>query len=182
MLHAAINQKRKIRFMYFDYDLSRKKVYRGDSRTVTPYALTWSEEKYYLVCYYDKHPNELTHFRVDKMESIEILDEKADKLNEDFNLSEYMKRTFSMFHGDTKMVKLHFCNSLLNVVYDRFGYNAKAMKADKNSFTVKVEAAISPQFYGWLFGFGNKVKVIEPTAIRNGYKEYIAEVLKIYDE
>ena len=80
---------------------------------MSPWALTWDDENYYLIAY-DEEADCIKHFRVDKIKNIRILDKKRsgrDKFKE-FNLPEYAKMSFSMFGGEKKRVKLAFKDEL----------------------------------------------------------------------
>ena len=76
-IHTAIAQRRKIAFRYFKYDLSRRRVPQnnGEEYLVSPYALSWGEDNYYLICHYPKYG--MTTFRVDRMSHIRVLEEEA---------------------------------------------------------------------------------------------------------
>lgn len=56
-LHAAIADNKKVSFKYFDYDIKKEKVFRknGDKYTVSPYALSWDDENYYLISFSSKY-------------------------------------------------------------------------------------------------------------------------------
>ena len=113
-IHRAIAERKQISFKYFDFDINKKKKYRDGIRICSPYALTWDDERYYLVAHYEKYPDKLTNFRVDRMESVEVIDDSAHEMPKDFNLSVYLNSTFSMFSGEAQDVKLRFDNSLIN--------------------------------------------------------------------
>ena len=83
-LHNAIAQNKQVLFKYFEYTIEKKKQYRknGKDYIVSPYALSWVEDNYYLVSYYSKYNAELTHFRVDRMSDINILEEKRTNIEE----------------------------------------------------------------------------------------------------
>jgi predicted DNA-binding transcriptional regulator YafY len=105
IIHQAIINNKQISFKYFEYTIDKKKRYRNDGNlyTVSPYALTWDDENYYMISYYEKYES-ITHFRVDKMEDIEILELKYH--NEDINIAEYTKKIFSMYGGEEKSVRI----------------------------------------------------------------------------
>ncbi len=100
------------------------------------------------------------------MESIETLKEPRLRLpdKKEFNPAEYAKKVFGMFSGETERVSLQFDNSLIGVVLDRFGKEITVFKADERGFVVHVDAIFSPALLGWIFSFGDKVKVLGPEA------------------
>lgn len=178
-IHRAIAEKKMITFKYFDYDIRKRKKYREGERVCSPYALTWSEEKYYLIAYYEKYGG-ITHFRVDKMENVQILDEAAHKMPRDLKLSEYMSSTFSMFSGKEAEVKLRFDNKLINVVIDRFGKQITLIPDGDGHFTVKVPVrASSPApFFGWLFQFGSDAQIVSPETLKKEYVDMLGKTAK----
>ncbi|WP_242965008.1 DUF429 domain-containing protein [Petroclostridium xylanilyticum] len=75
-LHIAIAENKQVSFKYFDYDIKKEKRYRknGELYFVSPYALSWDDENYYLITFSEKY-NDFTHYRVDRMTNIEIVDQ-----------------------------------------------------------------------------------------------------------
>ena len=163
----AIAESKKISFKYFDYDVNKRKHYRDGIRTCSPYALTWSDERYYLVAYYEKYDG-ISNFRVDRMESVEILDDYAEKYPDGFSLSAYIKSTFSMFSGKAEEVKMRFDKSLINAIIDRFGKNTGIFPDGDNHFIVRAQIKTEkPEpFFGWLFQFGKMVEILELSSFR----------------
>lgn len=131
-LHDAINKNRSVEFYYNQWSLSlgsseklKLKRRRGGERyKVSPFALCWDDENYYLIAYDEKN-EQIRHYRVDKMEKIELTDNKRSGTDEfeKINLAEYSQSTFGMFAGEKVMVTLSVDNSLVGVIADRFGKN-----------------------------------------------------------
>jgi predicted DNA-binding transcriptional regulator YafY len=182
-LHVAIAENKQVSFKYFDYDIKKEKRYRknGELYFVSPYALSWDDENYYLITFSEKY-NDFTHYRVDRMSNIEIVDQPRAMLpdNEQFNIAEYSKKVFNMFGGEEETVKLKFDNSLVNAVIDRFGKDVTLNKVDENSFSVRINVAISSTFFAWLAQFGNKVKILSPESVIEKYKNSVQEILEQY--
>ncbi len=186
-LHNAIAQNNQVSFKYFEYTIEKKKQYRnnGEDYIVSPYALSWVDDNYYLVSHYAKYAGGLTHFRVERMSDITILEEKRINIMEingdkEFNIAKYSKQIFSMFSGEIENVLLMFENNLINAVIDRFGEEVHICKKDEEHFTVNVEIAISTAFMSWLFQFGDKVKILSPSHLANEMKEMAEKVAKLY--
>lgn len=190
-INRAINNKKKIGFYYTQWAVMRSgakkvtKVRRHDGMRylLTPKALTWDDENYYLIAY-DKEADILKHFRVDKMEDITVEEERADsaKAVDMFDLAMYTKQVFGMYGGETVSVKLRFDDSLIGVVVDRFSDKVFLQPHNDGTFTVSTEVMLSPQFYGWLFSFGDKVKVASPKAAKDGFTAYLGSVAKLYEK
>ena len=178
IIHRAINEKKQISFKYFDYDLEKKKHYRDGLRVASPFALTWDDERYYLVAFYPKRPDNYTNFRIDRMEEIKILDDKVAKVPNDFSLSEYMNSTFSMFSGEIRDVKLRFRNFLINAVLDRFGKSVIIIPDGDEHFTVSVKVRLGAPFYGWLFQFGPNASIVRPSDVKQEYLDMLNSVME----
>ena len=178
VIHRAIAENKKIKFRYFDYNLQKKKTYRAGSRVCSPYALAWDDERYYLIAYYDNRQT-ISNFRIDRMEGVEIIDEKAVPKPDNFIVADYMNSSFAMFSGTTQDVKLRFDNQLINAVIDRFGKGITIFPDGDSHFTVrvKVKAEHPEPFFGWLFQFGTMAEIIEPCELRDRYIEMLNKVL-----
>ena len=169
--------------MKWEVDFSgRQKIVKterhsGKTYIVSPFALCWDDENYYLVAY-DTEFDKIKHFRVDKMEKISIIDMERDGSDrfEKFNLAHYAKSVFSMFGGEEREVKLSVDNDLIGVIVDRFGSDVYIFKESETSFLVNVSVVLSPQFYAWLFGLGTKVRIVSPEKAINEYKTNIQEI------
>lgn len=179
VIHRAIAENKKIKFKYFDYNIQKKKTYRDGLRICSPYALTWEDERYYLIAFHDKRGT-ISNFRIDRMENVEIIDESAKAKPENFIVADYMNSSFSMFSGRTQEVKLRFDNQLINAVIDRFGKNITVIADGDSHFTVRVKVKTErPEpFFGWLFQFGIMVEIIEPCELRDKYIKMLKAVTK----
>lgn len=184
-LNSAILSGKKISFSYYHYALDfgslqkLKKFYRKELYITSPLALSWDDENYYLVAFDDQR---IKHYRVDKMENIRMLREKCDVAQgySGFNTAAYSKQVFGMFGGELTGVKLWFDNSLIGVAVDRFGKDAAIYPFDEGHFTLNTKVVISPQFFGWLAGFGDMVKLISPESAVLEYKEMTEKIADLY--
>lgn len=184
-IHAAINDDVQITFRYFDYNLSKKRVYRHDGRwyEVSPYAMLYNNDKYYLLGI-AAGDTEVRTYRVDKMDGVAPMkvQRHAKEVFEQVDLSTYTQYTFSMYAGRPQKVTLLFHNSYLTVARDRFGYDVPVKKVDEEHFEMEVLVAVSPQFYGWIFGLGDKVEIVSPLDVREGMKNVLATVAHKYTD
>lgn len=183
-IYDAIAADKKISFKYFSLNVDKEKEYRKDgdvckSYLESPVALTWDDENYYLIVYKNKYSS-FAHYRVDKMDGITVTDEQRDLIPEHFDLSEYTKSVFSMFGGERTAVTVEFDNSLIGVVFDRFGVDIPVIKTDKEHFSCTLKVAVSPQFFSWIMGFGNKAKIVSPENVVDQQKLLITEISEKY--
>jgi len=99
------------------------------------------------------------------------------------DLKSYTKRVFSMFGGTQERVVIRFINPLLDAVVDRFGNEKGSIwyeKLDDGHFTVSAPVEISNQFFGWVLGFGNRAKILEPPAVVDQFAAYLDKVREMY--
>lgn len=175
-IHAAIGEDRQIRFKYFDWNLKKEMEPRYDGKwyRLSPWALMWDDEKYYLVAYDSKHET-IIHYRVDKMTHIGILDEKREghEAFRKFNIAHYTNTLFGMFAGDETKVTIEAENRLVSVFIDRFGKDIIIAPVDEDHFRTTVTVAVSKQFFGWIMGIDGDVRVVAPD---NVVKQIKAEI------
>lgn len=182
-IHEAIAKNKQITFKYFNLDIKKEKVYRKDGKNYTesPVSLTWDDENYYLITYKEKYQS-YTHYRVDKMEQIEITDDNRVLSDKPFDLSSYAKSTFQMFGGEEIDVCVQFENELVGVIFDRFGTDIPIIKRGDRHFECYIKVAASTQFLSWLISFGNRAKIISPDYVKKALFDLLSDVQKSYDE
>ena len=179
----AINSDKAISFKYFTYNLRKEPEYRHDGKryNVSPFALIWDDENYYLLGY-DNEEMRMKHFRVDKMDKITIT-QTSRAGTEEFSkvdMSQYNVKVFSMYSGNEETVKIKFRNNLVAVVIDRFGKNISIVPEDKEHFSISIRAQISPQFYAWLFGFADECEIISPAYVKDEYIKKLKQTAAKY--
>ncbi|MEG2677266.1 MAG: WYL domain-containing protein [Oscillospiraceae bacterium] len=183
-IHSAINHGNKLGFKYFTYTPDKKRTLKksGNEYIVTPLTLTYADENYYLYAYTEEY-GEIRIYRVDRMTGACEKKESADKneITTGFNPAANSNEMFSMFGGEKRNVTLRFDNSLSTVVIDRFGTDVIFVPYDEKSFSVSVEVIVSPTFFGWLFGFGDKVKIVSPKEISDNYLLMLNNAISSYD-
>ena len=183
-IHYAINKNKKISFKYFDYDVSKNRIYRkqGELYQATPVALCWNDDNYYLVAYSAKYKG-FTHYRVDRMSGASVMDDAGDKFDRSkFNIAEHAKRVFGMYEGEVVRASLSFDNSLVNVVLDHFGKNIIISPSEDGWFEVTVDVSISPVFLAWMFQFGERGKIKGPDSLIAAMKELLDKNAGTYRE
>lgn len=182
-VHSAIGNNKKIRFKYYKWDISKTLVPRhgGDYFVVSPWALVWADENYYLVAF-DDIDKKIKHYRVDKMMNIEVMDEQreGEDVFKDFDMAAYSKATFGMYSGNKERVFIQFPNTMCGVFLDRFGKDITFRKIDDEHSELSVVVAVSPQFFGWIFSLGKDVKVTGPARVVNSIADYVSEIAKNY--
>ncbi|MCI5857996.1 MAG: WYL domain-containing protein [Agathobacter sp.] len=183
VIYEAIAKNVRVRYQYFDWDVNKQMKLRkeGTYYEVSPWLLTWDDENYYLVAY-DETAGIMKHYRVDKMLHIELLDSQRQGAEAfaAMDVAAFSKKTFGMFAGQEKTVRLLCDNTLTGVVVDRFGQQVALRSYDEAHILARADVQISPQFFGWLAGLGNKIRVESPQEVADEYKEYLRKILESY--
>lgn len=181
-VHAAISANKQISFKYFDYDLKKQRKYfkKGERYVASPWSMIYVDDNYYLLAYQD---GKFKHFRVDKMEDVQIsiLDRDAADEFAKIDMSAYTKYTFSMYGGEIMPVTMIFQNRMMGAVMDRFGRDIFVTKEDDRHFKVTVNVAVSNQFFGWVFGLGKMVRIVGPESVKEKMKKALEGILERYE-
>ena len=182
-VHRAISENKQIGFEYMKWTVDKKlEQHRDTPYIVSPWALSWDNENYYLIAY-DEEADCIKHFRVDKMKSIQILNEKRvgrDKFKE-FNLAKYSKMSFGMFGGEPVKVKIAFENELVGVFIDRFGRDISINPSKRKGWSeTNVDVTLSDQFLGWIFSLGTRVKIVGPEEVVERFSGEIHAMNELY--
>ena len=182
-IHTAIFRNKQVTFQYAEWTMKKELHLKKDGAfyEISPWALTWDDENYYLVAY-DEQAGIIKHYRVDKMRHIRILDNERQGKEQfqNFDLAAFAKKTFGMYGGTDQEVVLFCHKELAGVVIDRFGHDIFMHPVDDEHFRAHVLVSVSRQFFGWVTGVGNKMQIAEPESVRKEYKIYLQEVLENY--
>lgn len=182
-IHTAIFQNKQVTFQYAEWTMRKELHLKKDGAfyEISPWALTWDDENYYLVAYDDK-AGIIKHYRVDKMQHIGILDKERQGKEQfqNFNLAAFAKKTFGMYGGIDQEVVLLCHKELAGVVLDRFGYDIFMHPVDEEHFRAHVLVSVSQQFFGWVTGVGSKMQIEGPENVRLEYKAYLQDILEQY--
>lgn len=187
-LDDAINENKKVKFTYKrrNIDKLNQKSYTTKTFLVSPYALIWKEDHYYLICNNSKYDN-LMNLRLDRMSKIEILDEESRDVSEvseyknGFNSADYSSKMFNMFSGETSEVSLICDLDLREEIMDRFGAKIPLVAVDINHFETVINAAISDGLVSWIMQYGNKIKVKSPIFLADMVKEKAKSIIEQYN-
>ena len=180
-IYDAISKNKKIAFKYFEWTVDREKRFRKDGELYveTPITLSWDDENYYLITYKEKYKG-FTHYRVDKMSDLKILDEDRQMPEGKFDLADYAKKVFGMFGGEETAVEIKFKSDLAGVVIDRFGEEVFMRRLDDEWFVARFKVAVSPQFYGWIMSFADRAEIISPPEVRDEFVNEVNKGVKMY--
>lgn len=174
-LNRAIIQQKKVSFQYFTYNLFKDHVLRqnGEPYIFSPYALHWDGDFYYVIGFLEKHLT-IANIRVDRIaHTPELLDEDIVPLPSGFDMDAYRATSFRMYNSKRQTVELACDSSVMDTIIDRFGEDVDTGLIDEHTFSVTAEVPINHLFYSWIFGFGGKVRILEPREVVEEYAEMV---------
>lgn len=191
LINKAILQKKKISFIYIKRKIDGKinGIVREEKElTVSPYALIWSNDHYYLISNNAKYDN-LMHTRIDRMKKVEMIDEISRDFSEVspyrafFDSADYSGKLFNMFSGDTQKLVLRCNDTILEEMIDRFGDDCQIKKSaagNSEHFVLETKCVCSQGLVSWLMQFGDNVEVIAPESLKKDVLLKAQSILKMY--
>lgn len=184
-LREAISARSKASFYYFDLNECHERVYHKEKKlyTVEPIALVYNEDNYYMIAYDPSTDTKTRTYRIDRMESVAIVEEhictEAEKVRKSYVHSK--ATVFKMFHGCVYQTVLEFEPGVLGAVYDKFGEDIRVRKVDSGALRVTLDITISDPFYGWVFQFGPKMRILSPEPVRKGFLDHARNTIARYE-
>jgi len=178
----------KIRFKYLKYELGAldKQVERrkGDCYVVSPFKLIMNEGNCYLMAVNEK--GKLINYRLDRMRNIQLTGEPREGADvfAEVKLATYSRRVFNMYRGEEQRVLIRFIPPLLDTMVERFGTGDGTLyyRYDDRHLAVRTTVEVSDQFYGWLLGFGKRVKLMEASGSAvEDFRAYLKKISAMYE-
>ena len=81
-----------------------------------------------------------------------------------------------MYGGPLRRVTLIFDESLINVIYNKFGEQT-VIKKHKDKYTASVQVQISPTFWGWMLQFPTQMKIRSPEDLKEQYHKWVMSAI-----
>ncbi len=184
-IHRAFFEDVQIQFQYTEWTSKKELCVKKDGAfyVVSPWALVWEDENYYLMAY-DASVDMVKHYRVDKMKNLSLRKEKrlGRECFQKFDLPAFAKKTFAMYGGQDEWVSLQCDNELAGVILDRFGKDVMMIPIDDHHFKVNLLVTVSEQFFGWVTGLGAGMQIVGPKHVEAAYKVHLEKILEGYKD
>lgn len=178
-LHTAIRDNRQVSFRYYHFDENKNLIERRRNQqyVVSPWALLWDDENYYLISY-SAEAKDIRHYRVDRMGNVDILraQREGEERFHNFDAGVYGQKMFGMFGGEETIVTLRCKNEAAGAIIDRFGIEPAFIKRNDGTFDVSVRVFASPQFFAWIFGLDGLVRIVSPDNIIREFLNYLQKI------
>ena len=180
IIHEALQLKRKIEFLYFSYGTNLKRSPRREGRrySVTPVKLVYADGNYYLAAYSDKY-EDITTYRVDRMELLQVSIEPATRnsLIANYEFEDFEHQSFGMFDGEPEVVTLRAEARMMDVIVDRFGRDVELVESTPEYADIRVKVRKSPQFFGWIAGLDGGLSIVSPKRLAGEYKDWLRSLI-----
>ena len=176
-IHSALQNGKMISFQYMEWNASKRLVVRRDGALyrMSPKALIWDDENYYLVAW-DDEASICKHFRVDKMKNITVLDENAHNPEIVIDPASYSRRMFGMFDGKLQDVSIRCPINRIGIMIDRFGKDIGIRADGPTHCVVRTRVAVSPQFFGWMCALGRDFTIVSPSELADAYLAHLKSI------
>lgn len=185
-ISQAIRQNKMVEFDYVSRELKGREFVDVIKKLwVSPYALTWQDDHYYLICNFQKYDN-LVHMRLDRMSKVKIRKETARHFSEVseytdfFDVADYTNKIFGMYTGNIQTIELCCKKKLAKTVVDRFSENIFITNVTDDEFCFSYKAAVSDALVTFLLNFGDEIKVINPQNLKEMIVNRAEKVINMY--
>jgi len=173
--HAAVISNRKIRINYTS-------IKSGNTeRIVCPYAVFMYNGFWYFIGHCELR-NEVRHFKLSRISSYEVLDDKRFIKPKNFRLKDYFENSIGLFNDKQYKLKLEIEHPMSVIVSERIWVENQKIQI-KDDRTIIFEATMSglPEIVWWILAMGSKVTIHEPEEIRSIIAEEIRKMNEKYD-
>lgn len=173
-INRAISEKRQIEFDYYKYHIvdNKPKLEKKRKFCLSPYALVWASDKYYLVGNYEKYDN-LSNYRIDRIKSANVTDipsrpyQEVCSYTDFFDAADYARKNIMMWGGDEIEMELVCSNELLDTMIDKFGIDVTFVNKMKDRFYIKTKVFFSEGLVDWLFTYCDRLKILSPKMLKD---------------
>jgi len=171
---AAV-QNKYIEIVY--YTMSRKKETR---RKVAPYKIWFFDGTFYLIANCGLR-EDIRIFALDRIKHLELLDEIFE-MPGDFNIDDFMKSSFGVFHGEPVYIEIRFAADIADYIKEKVWHETQRIEPQKDGsiiFTAQVAGTEEIKF--WILKWGAKARVLAPESLRDEIRLEAEAMLQNYE-
>jgi predicted DNA-binding transcriptional regulator YafY len=151
-------------------------IYHDKQRLIEPLGMIYGS-KIYLVAREKAKGDSIYNYLLHKFTDLKITDKIFDKGN--FDLQEYSKQSFGVYHGEILDVKLLFSQELAKEASSfNFHPTQKGKFNQDGTYTVTFKASGDKEIIWHVFRWGEGCKIISPKSLDKEYKQYLKNCLK----
>ena len=185
-LLKAITRCKKVQFNYVHTDEKQRTVLKHPEGTkpVSPYALIWRKDKYYLIGSYDGV--NASYYRLDRIRNLKVTEETAIPLQEIFGgnaeqkLRAFVKKNIYNKKGKEVRLQLQLMTNGVDTVMDSFGEDVRVLDNGDGTVSAYVTVTDSEGLYTWLMHHAGECAVIKPETVREEMRRRLKTILDNY--
>lgn len=190
VLSEAIDENKKVKFNYYDYDINKKLVPRKKNNEVREYVMTplrmvVNSGRYYVFGVPDVY-NSLSPYRIDKIKSAKKLDEPGRKkeeingLKDGLDLGKHIAEHIFMTIGPSETIIFEFDAYWISSVIDWFGKDIELTMKDDKTCIGRVKVNVK-SFENWAMMCSyTGVRVTSPKSVVDDIKKRVKDIEKLY--
>ena len=120
-------------------------------------------------------------FKVERIEGIEIIEETY-TVPADFDADEYLRGAWGIVvEGEEQTVRLRFSPGIARLMEETIWHpSQKLEKQVDESVIMTLTVFQTPELVTWILGWGEKVEVLEPAALRKQVRKTARAMMRVY--
>lgn len=186
-VNRAIVRKKKISFLYRHHVIRGNRIAQDEGRRflISPYALIWDSDKYYLAGNYEKY-DDVSAYRLDRMKQTELSSQDArpfcevSDYRDRFDAADYAAKTFHLYHGELQTILLRCSDDALEPLLDKFGGGLRISERGDGFFNVRIKVFAGEGLVEWLLQYGDRISVLSPQELKDRVIERVRRIGKTY--
>lgn len=150
-------------------------------REIDPYYLVPRDQRFYLIGYCNLKQDVRT-FRISRFLEVEKTRRSFDK--SDFDLSQYMKHTWSIRRGEKLFhFKIRFKPEVARYIKEEEMF-VRPKLTDLPDGSLLFEATVNheQEFMEWVVKYGPRAEILEPVEVRERFKKQLHQWLELYEK
>ncbi len=114
--------------------------------------------------------------------AIELTDETFE-MPENFNLDDFMKSSFGVFHGEPVRVRIWFAADIAEYIREKIWHETQNIELQPDgSIIFEAEVAGTKEIEFWVLKWGAKAKVLAPESLRDEIRAEIEAMREVYSK
>lgn len=173
-VNQAIAGKRYLEITY--HTMSRNQI---TDRGVAPYKIWFLDGAFYMIGYC-RLRREVRLFALDRIRASRLTDEIFE-VPDNFNVENFMKASFGVFHGDTENVKIWFNAETAGYIKEKIWHaTQKIHEQEDGSIIFEADVAGLDEIKFWIMQWGAGAVVLVPGSLRRKVHDEAENMMKAY--
>jgi predicted DNA-binding transcriptional regulator YafY len=119
-------------------------------------------------------------FALDRIKSIVLTDETFDE-PEKFNIDDFMRSSFGVFHGEPLKVRIWFAAEIAEYIREKVWHESQNIEPQPDGAIIfEAEVAGTKEIEAWVLKWGANAKVLAPESLRDQIHAEVEAMRKAY--